>query len=76
MQVMFLPTAFAQLVVEIPAVTQGVQYAEWGDAALKNPKRRDLGGNAWLGKATRAAKEVMSRPEACFDSEFYVMVRC
>jgi len=72
---MFLPTAFAQLVVETPAVIQGVQYSEWADATLKSPRHRDLGGNAWLGKVSRSSKEVMSRPQACFDAEFYVMVR-
>jgi hypothetical protein len=74
-QVMFLPTAFAHVVVETPAVAQGVLYSEWADAALANPGRREIGGNAWLGTATRKFDDVMSRPKACFDYEFYIMVR-
>ena len=74
MQVMFLRMDFAGLVAELPAMQQAHLYSEWMDAD-RQPRRRQVNGNAWLQKAAKLREAVMAKPRACFDAEFYIMVR-
>ena len=69
-QVIFLRADFADLVVEKPSVAQALTYSDW----LLDQANKTIQGNNWIQTATRSYSKIMAKPQACFDTEFYIMV--